>query len=47
MIKFRQEVGTMLLRGQKKRIGDMLISENVITQEQLEEAIPIARQNKK
>ncbi len=47
MIKFRQEVGTMLLRGQKKRIGDMLISENVITQEQLEEALPIARQNKK
>lgn len=29
----------MALRREKKRIGDMLINENVITQEQLEQAL--------
>ena len=33
----------MAFRREKKRIGDMLINENVITQEQLEKALPIAK----
>lgn len=34
----------MAFRREKKRIGDMLINENVITQEQLEKALPIAKE---
>lgn len=37
----------MHFRGQKKRIGDMLLSEHIITQEQLEQALPVAREKKK
>mgnify|MGYP000708342657 CR=1 FL=1 len=37
----------MALRREKKRIGDMLINENVITQEQLEKALPIAKEKHK
>lgn len=37
----------MQFRGQKKRIGDMLLSEHIITQEQLEQALPVARERKK
>ena len=33
----------MAFRREKKRIGDMLINENVITKEQLEKALPIAK----
>ena len=33
----------MAVRGTKKRIGDMLIEEHLITQEQLERALEIAR----
>ena len=32
----------MAFRREKKRLGDMLINENVITKEQLEKALPIA-----
>jgi len=38
---------TMAFRREKKRIGDMLINENVITQEQLEKALPIAKEKHK
>ena len=34
----------MAVRGTKKRIGDMLIEEHLITQEQLERALEIARE---
>jgi type IV pilus assembly protein PilB len=37
----------MALRNQKKRIGDMLIDEHVITEEQLEKALPVAKESKK
>ena len=37
----------MAFRREKKRIGDMLINENVITQEQLEKALPIAKEKHK
>ena len=37
----------MALRNQKKRIGDMLIDEHVITEEQLSMALPVAKENKK
>ena len=37
----------MAVRGMKKRIGDMLIEENLITQEQLERALEIARESGK
>ena len=37
----------MAFRREKKRIGDMLINENVITQEQLEKALPIAKERHK
>lgn len=37
----------MALRNQKKRIGDMLIDEHVITEEQLSKALPVAKENKK
>ena len=33
----------MAIRGMKKRIGDMLIEENLITQEQLEKALKLAK----
>ena len=32
----------MAFRREKKRIGDMLINENVITKEQLEKALPLS-----
>ena len=37
----------MPIRREKKRIGDMLINEHVITEEQLEQALPVARKNGK
>lgn len=37
----------MALRNQKKRIGDMLIDEHVITEEQLLQALPVAKEKKK
>jgi type IV pilus assembly protein PilB len=37
----------MSIRNQKKRIGDMLIDEHVITEEQLQKALPVAREGKK
>lgn len=37
----------MPLRNQKKRIGDMLIDEHVITEEQLLQALPVAKEKKK
>ncbi|MBO5153459.1 MAG: Flp pilus assembly complex ATPase component TadA [Eubacterium sp.] len=37
----------MAVRGTKKRIGDMLIEEHLITQEQLERALEIARESGK
>jgi type IV pilus assembly protein PilB len=37
----------MALRAQKKRIGDMLIEEHVITPEQLEQALPVAKERHK
>ena len=37
----------MPIRREKQRIGDMLINENVITEEQLEQALPVARKNGK
>jgi type IV pilus assembly protein PilB len=37
----------MSIRNQKKRIGDMLIDERVITEEQLQKALPVAREGKK
>ncbi len=37
----------MAVRGMKKRIGDMLIEEHLITQEQLERALVIARESGK
>jgi type IV pilus assembly protein PilB len=37
----------MALRNFKKRIGDMLIDEHVITKEQLEKALPVAKEGKK
>ena len=37
----------MPIRREKKRIGDMLINERVITEEQLEQALPVARKNGK
>ena len=37
----------MPLRREKKRIGDMLVSAGVITEEQLMEALPKARENRK
>jgi type IV pilus assembly protein PilB len=37
----------MALRNHKKRIGDMLIDEHVITEEQLEKALPVAKESKK
>ena len=37
----------MAFRREKKRIGDMLINENVITKEQLEKALPIAKEKHK
>ena len=35
----------MAIRGMKKRIGDMLIEENLITQEQLEKALKLAKES--
>ena len=37
----------MAIRGMKKRIGDMLIEENLITQEQLEKALKLAKESGK
>ena len=37
----------MALRNQKKRIGDMLIDEHVITEEQLLQALPVAKEKRK
>ena len=37
----------MALRREKKRIGDMLINENVITQEQLEQALKKSKETHK
>ena len=37
----------MPIRGTKKRIGDMLIEEHLITEEQLEKALPIAKSSGK
>jgi type IV pilus assembly protein PilB len=41
------EACSMGIRNQKKRIGDMLIDEHVITEEQLLKALPVAREGKK
>ena len=37
----------MAIRGMKKRIGDMLIEENLITQEQLDKALKLAKESGK
>ena len=37
----------MPVRGMKKRLGDMLIEEHLITEEQLEKALPIAKSSGK
>ena len=37
----------MALRKEKKRIGDILLEENIITEEQLEEALKVGKAEKK
>lgn len=43
----KYEEHRMAIRGMKKRIGDMLIEENLITQEQLDKALKLAKESGK